>query len=61
VGYFIATDGETWEVCNTHAPRPLHEKLVARWDILKDPPVEVLRKSFVIARGVGERVRGGRS
>jgi hypothetical protein len=60
VGYFIATDGETWEVYNTHAPKPLHEKLVARWDILKDPPVEVLRKSFVIARGVGERVEAPR-
>ena len=52
VGYFVATDGVLWEVYNTHVPRPLQEKLVTRWDILNDPPVEVLRKSFVIARGV---------
>jgi hypothetical protein len=56
VGYFIATDGKTWEVYNTLEPKPLREKLVARWDILEDPPVEVLRKSFVIARGVRERL-----
>jgi hypothetical protein len=56
VGYFIATDGKTWEVYNTLEPKPLREKLVTRWDILEDPPVEVLRKSFVIARGVRERL-----
>ncbi len=55
VGYFVATDGVLWEVYNTLAPKPLQEKLVTRWDILRDPPVEVLRKSFVIARGAGER------
>jgi len=52
VGYFVATDGVVWEVYDTHERKPLQEKLVARWDILNDPPVEVLRKSFVIARGV---------
>jgi hypothetical protein len=56
VSYFIATDGKTWEVYNTLEPKPLREKLVTRWDILEDPPVEVLRKSFVIARGVRERL-----
>jgi hypothetical protein len=56
VGYFIATDGKTWEVYNTFEPKPLREKLVTRWDILEDPPAEVLRKSFVIARGVRERL-----
>jgi hypothetical protein len=56
VGYFIATDGKTWEVYITLEPKPLREKLVTRWDILEDPPVEVLRKSFVIARGVRERL-----
>jgi hypothetical protein len=56
VGYFIATDGKTWEVYNTLEPKPLREKLVTRWDIVEDPPAEVLRKSFVIARGVRERL-----
>jgi len=55
VGYFVATDGVVWEVYYTLAPRPLPEKLVTRWDILRDPPIEVLRKSFAIARGAGER------
>jgi len=55
VGYFVATDGVQWEVYNTLAPKPLQEKLVTRWDILEDPPMEVLRKSFVIVRGVAER------
>ncbi len=55
VGYFVATDGVQWEVYDTLAPRPLPEKLVTRWNILNDPPVEVMRKAFAIARGIAER------
>ncbi len=50
VRYFVATDGVLWEVYDTSAPKPLQEKLVARWDVLNDPPVEVLRKSFAIVK-----------
>ena len=60
VRYFVATDGVLWEVYDTSAPKPLQEKLVARWDVLNDPPVEVLRKSFAIARGVRERTEAPR-
>ncbi len=60
VRYFVATDGVLWEVYDTSAPKPLQEKLVTRWDILNDPPVEVLRKSFAIARGVRERTEAPR-
>ncbi len=55
VGYFVATDGVQWEVYDTFAYRPLPEKLVTRWNVLDDPPVEVIRKAFVIARGITER------
>lgn len=55
VGYFIATDGVQWEVYDTFARKPPQKKRVRCWNILSDSPIEVLRKSFAIARDVVER------
>jgi hypothetical protein len=55
VGYFITSDGVQWEVYETFAPKPLHEKLVTRWNLVTDTPIEVLRKSFAIAKGTEVR------
>ncbi|MEM0376141.1 MAG: hypothetical protein QXP43_07580 [Nitrososphaerota archaeon] len=50
VKYFVATDGVKWEVYDTFKERPLSEKRITSWDILNEPPGEVLRKAFVLFR-----------
>lgn len=50
VKYFIATDGARWEVYDTSILKPLVEKKIAEWDILREDPGEVLRKAFIIFR-----------
>ena len=50
VKYFTATDGMKWEIYDTFIPKPLPEKKIAEWDILREDPGEVLRKAFIIFR-----------
>lgn len=50
VQYFITTDGVKWEVYDTHIPKPLPEKKITEWDIVKDDPAEIVRRAFVIWR-----------
>jgi len=50
VKYFIATDGAKWEVYDTQILKPLIEKRIAEWDLTRDEPGEVLRRSFILFR-----------
>jgi len=50
VKYFIATDGAKWEIYDTQILKPLTEKRIAEWDITRDEPGEVLRRSFILFR-----------
>ncbi len=50
VQYFITTDGVRWEVYDTHLPKPIQEKKIAEWDILKDEPYKIIQRAFIIWR-----------
>jgi len=50
VPYFVTTDGARWELYDTHLPKPIQEKKIAEWDILKDEPYKIIQKAFVIWR-----------
>ncbi|MCL4333378.1 MAG: hypothetical protein M1290_06405 [Candidatus Thermoplasmatota archaeon] len=49
VKYFIATDGQKWELYDTHKDVPLFEKKSVEWDILNDDTSQIAIKSLVIA------------
>ena len=47
--FFAVTDGQHWEVYETHKPVPTNEKLVAKFD-LKTSPSEVCLKALALWR-----------
>ena len=47
--FFAVTDGQHWEVYETHKPVPTNEKLVAKFD-LKTSPSEVCLKALTLWR-----------
>lgn len=49
VQYFIVTDGDIWQVYDTHNPSPLKEKLVASWKISTDEPSKIVFEALTIA------------
>lgn len=47
--YFIATDGNVWELYDAFKKVKFQEKLIERWIILNDEPGEILRKALIIS------------
>ncbi len=49
VEYFIATDGQKWEIYDTFKRVKLSEKKVVEWDLLADEPSEIAFRALSIA------------
>ncbi|MDS0256683.1 hypothetical protein ApAK_03180 [Thermoplasmatales archaeon AK] len=47
--YFIATDGNNWELYDAFKQVTIEEKLIEKWNILNDPPGEIIRKILTIS------------
>ena len=43
IGYFAVTDGQRWEIYETHKMAPIAEKLTVRFDIGQSPPITCLK------------------
>ena len=43
IGYFAVTDGQQWEIYETHKMAPIAEKLTVRFDIGQSPPITCLK------------------
>ncbi|MHB1811852.1 MAG: hypothetical protein ACYCPR_05495 [Thermoplasmataceae archaeon] len=49
VSYFIATDGDIWELYDVFKKVKIPEKRIARWVISEEKPGEIIRKALVIS------------
>ena len=49
-GYFSVTDGQHWEIYETHKPVPIDEKRVVSWDLKEASPAEVCLKALALWR-----------
>lgn len=49
VRFFIATDGQKWEIYDAFRETRLPDKKVAEWDLIKDKPEEIAIKSLCIS------------
>jgi hypothetical protein len=47
--YFIATDGNVWQLYDAFKKVKVEEKLIEKWIISEDPPGEIIRKALVIS------------
>ena len=47
--YFIATDGNVWELYDAFKKVKLEEKIIEKWTILEDPPGEIIKKALIIS------------
>ena len=46
--YFAVTDGQKWEVYETHKPVPVAQKRVVQFDLLNDSPARVCLKALAL-------------
>lgn len=47
--YFIATDGNVWELYDAFKKVKIQEKIIEEWTILDDPPGEIIKKALTIS------------
>lgn len=47
--YFIATDGNIWELYDAFKKVRIQDKIIEKWSILDDPPGEVIKKALTIS------------
>ena len=52
--YFAVTDGDRWEVYETHRPVPLAEKLVVKFDMAEMPPARACLRALTLWRPAAE-------
>ena len=50
IEYFSVTDGQRWEIYETHKPVPIDEKRIASWDLKDTSPGEVCLKLLALWR-----------
>lgn len=61
--YFIATDGNVWELYDAFKKVKIQEKVIERWVISDEPPGEILKKALRISnfsefgKGTGSNIR----
>ena len=48
--YFSVTDGQHWEIYETHKPVPIDEKRIVSWDIKEASPAEICLKTLSLWR-----------
>ena len=48
--YFAVTDGQSWEIYETHKPVPVEQKRIVEFDLLKDAPSDVCLKALSLWR-----------
>ncbi len=48
--YFTVTDGQSWEVYETHKPVPVEQKRIVEFDLLKNAPSEVSLRALSLWR-----------
>ena len=49
-GYFSVTDGQRWEIYETHRPVPIDEKRIVSWDLKQPSSAEVCLKALALWR-----------
>ncbi len=50
VSYFISTDGSSWSIYDTYSKEELEHKKILSWNIEKDRPEEIVRKSLALTK-----------
>ncbi len=48
--HFAVTDGQSWEVYETHKPVPIDEKRIVSFDLKRQPPAKVCLKALALWR-----------
>ncbi len=46
--YFSVTDGQRWEIYETHRPVPIDEKRIVSWDLQGSSPAEICLKALAL-------------
>ncbi len=56
--YFVCTDGNIWEIYESHKPVPLPDKLVARVQVKTDALFRIVRELILLWRDIGRTDSG---